>query len=100
MSQVNLFRIQENRESAFVKFIGSQYQTVANATVKGFIFKLLWQASSEQQDVNWGWVFSIFGKPIGQMAKLPKGVMVVQRTGVTGRTYAISFGGAHFHVVR
>ena len=98
MSQVNLFKIQENREVAFVKFIESQYQTVAITTVKGFKFKLLWQTSSGQQDVNWGWAFSIFGKPVGQMAKLPKGIIIVQRADASGRTYAISFGGAHFHV--
>jgi len=98
MSQVNLFRIQETREVAFIKFIEGQYKSIAESTVNGFIFKLLWQESVGKQDVNWGWAFTLFGKPAGQMSKMPKGIMIVQRVGTTGRTYAISFGGAHFHV--
>ncbi len=96
MSQVNLFRIQETRESAFIKFIEGQYTTIAKSIVNGFAFKLLWQEPNEKQDVNWGWAFTLFGQPAGKMAKMPKGIMVVQRCGTAGRTYAISFGGAHF----
>lgn len=98
MSQVNLFKIQDGREAVFLKFVGGQYKTVAEATVKGFKFKLLWQESSEQQDVNWGWAFSIFKKPIGQMTKMPKGIIVVREINAPRKTYAISFGGAHFHI--
>ena len=98
MSQVNLFRIQETRETAFIKFIEGQYKVIAESTVSGFKFKLLWQEATGNQDVNWGWVFTLFGQPAGKMVKMPKGIMVVQRTDTTGRTYAISFGGAHFHV--
>ncbi len=98
MSQVNLFRIQETRESAFIKFIEGQYKTIAESTVNGFAFKLLWQESIEKQDVNWGWAFTLFDKPVGKMAKMPKGIMVVKRADATGRIYVISFGGAHFHV--
>ena len=98
MSQVNLFRIQEARETAFIKFIEGQYTIVAESTVRGFKFKLLWQEASGKQDVNWGWAFTLFGQPAGKMAKMPKGIMVVQRADATGRTYAISFGGAHFHL--
>lgn len=98
MSQVNLFRIQETKETAFVKFVEGQYKVVAESTVGEFKFKLLWQEASGKQDVNWGWVFSLFDQPVGQMEKMPKGIMVVQRVTAKGRTYAISFGGAHFHV--
>lgn len=98
MSQVNLFRIRENHESSFVKFLEGKYKTVAESVVRGFVFKLLWQDASDWQDVNWGWAFSLFDKPIGKMVKLPKGVMLIKRADMTGRTYAISFGGAHFHV--
>lgn len=98
MSQVNLFRIQEHCESAFIKYIEKEYETVSESVQKGFRFKLLWQESSGKQDVNWGWAFSLFKKPVGKMNKLPKGVMIVQRTDAIGRTYAISFGGAYFHI--
>ena len=98
MSQVNLFRIQKARESAFLKLIAGQYKTVDESTVNGFTFKLLWQESIGKQDVNWGWAFTLFGQPAGKMAKMPKGVMVIHRADATGRTYVISFGGAHFHV--
>lgn len=95
MSQINLFKIQEGKEATFVTFVEGQYETICEKTIGPFHFKLLWQERLEKKDVNWGWAFSIFDKPIKQTNQSPKGIIIIQNA---NKTYAISFGGAHFHI--
>ena len=98
MSQVNLFRIQEGREDSIRSLLDGNYQTVANLSQQGFDFKLLYQHSTGQQEVNWGWAFTLFEKPVEKMSVLPKGVILLNRVSASCPLYAISFGGAHFHL--
>lgn len=98
MSQVNLFRIQEGREDSIRSLLQDNYRTVANLSQQGFDFKLLYQHSTGQQEVNWGWAFTLFEKPIEKMSVMPKGVILLNRVSAICPLYAISFGGAHFHL--
>lgn len=98
MSQVNLFKIQDNEIEAFNNFIESKYELISESPIDKFLFKLFWQESQGKTNVNWGWAFTIFGSQIKQTQKAPKGIIVIQDSDTTDKVYAISFGGAHFHV--
>ena len=98
MSQVNLFKIQDNEIEAFSNFIESKYELISDSPIDNFLFKLYWQESQGKTNVNWGWAFTIFGSQIKQTQKAPKGIIVIQNSDTTDKVYAISFGGAHFHV--
>ena len=98
MSQVNLFKIQEDEVDTFKNSIESKYELICDSTVGNFHFKLFWQESQGKTNVNWGWAFSIFDEQIKQTQKAPKGIIIIQNTDTEGSVYAISFGGAHFHI--
>jgi hypothetical protein len=98
MSQVNLFKIQEDEIDAFNNFIESKYELISDSLVGSFHFKLFWQESQGKTNVNWGWAFTIFDTQIKQTQKAPKGIIVIQNSDTTDKVYAISFGGAHFHI--
>ena len=98
MSQVNLFRIQEDVVDAFKSSIENNYEFIKDSTVDNFYFRLFWQECPEKTNVNWGWAFSIFDEPIKQTHKAPKGIIIIQDTDLDGNVYAVSFGVAHFHI--
>ncbi len=98
MSQVNLFRTLEGREKDFSSFLDARYKTIASSTVQGFNFRLLYRHPDGCQDVNWGWVFSLFDCAVEKMSVMPKGVLLLRRNVDDSPLYAVSFGGAHFHV--
>ena len=98
MSQVNLFKIQEDEVDTFKKSIESKYEFIKESAKDNFYFKLFWQESKGKANVNWGWAFSIFDEQIKQTQKAPKGIIIIQNTDTEGSVYAISFGGAHFHI--
>ena len=98
MSQVNLFRIQEDEVDAFNQSLDEKYILIANSPVNDFNFKFYWQESNEETDVNWGWAFTIFDLKPKKAQKAPKGIIVIQNSDTSNNIYAISFGGAHFHI--
>lgn len=95
MSQVNLFKIQEDEVEAFNSSIERKYEFICDSTIGNFHFKLFWQESQGKTNVNWGWAFSIFDQQIRQTQKAPKGIIIIQNNGTI---YAVSFGGAYFHI--
>lgn len=98
MSQVNLFKIQEDEVDDFYSSIENKYERIGDSTVGNFHFNLFWQDSQGKTNVNWGWAFTIFGEQIKQTHKSPKGIIIIQNINPNGSVYAISFGGAHFHI--
>ena len=98
MSQINLFRIQDGREKSLRELLNSKYKNISSTVQNGFDFELLLQNSEDKQDVNWAWVFALFGKSVAKMCMMPKGILLLQKQSENSRLYAISFGGAHFHL--
>lgn len=99
MSQINLFRIQENATEAFSSAIAQEYALVGNNTYSSFVSELYCARRPLERDVSWKWVFDLFGSAPIQIGCQPKALLIVKNTN-SNKEYAISFGGAFFDVDR
>ena len=98
MSQINIFKIQKGRETEFESFVRKSYKKVGTTQQNGFCFELMYQAPLNDQPVSWGWVFGLLDKQAEKIGTMPKGILIIKKRDNATCMYAVSFGGAHFHI--
>lgn len=97
MIQINLFKIQQERESVFLAHVRGLYGLMKESETEKFRFMFFFLPQGAAQEISWKWVFDVFELPVEKTTGFPKGIIIVQPK--TNRfLYCISLGSAYFNI--
>ena len=97
MTQINLFKIQEEARESFTSSIAQKYVKYAKKALDGITYRLFAKSSDAQKDISWKWAFDLFGKNPLMISAAPKGILLIEKQ-LPGSLYVVTFGAAFFDV--